>query len=272
MSESAPVNPVVVAYYGLSLGLILFFLLWEDGAPHIPFADARQRRTHVLRNLAMLVLVILFADFVVGQGLLHANSFLNAPPVHWLDGMAWPLPVQIVIAFLASDLLEYAIHNAKHRFGWLWRLHAVHHSDPHLDVSSAVRLHPLEVSIQVASKISLYAMLGLPLWIEGARAVLQNSILFIQHANVTYPAATSRLRWLFVTPDMHRLHHDPAQLGHNYGVIFSFWDRLFRTYRAPRPAGPVAMGLPGHEGEERQSVKGMLFAPFRRPPQVMSNE
>lgn len=263
MPEPASVNLVVVFYYGLFIGLVVFFLLWEEGAPKTPFNNTRQRRKHILRNLGMLGLVILIADFVVGQGLLHANDFLYAPPNILLDGMTWPLPVQLVIALLASDLLEYAIHIASHRISWFWRLHAVHHSDPHLDVTSAGRLHPLEVSIHVASKIGLYALLGLPLWIEGVRAVLQNSLLFIQHANVTYPVAIERLRWLFVTPAMHRVHHDPALLERNYGIVFSFWDRLFQTFQSPESTGPLRAGLPGHGDQDNQSMKGMLLSPFR---------
>jgi sterol desaturase/sphingolipid hydroxylase (fatty acid hydroxylase superfamily) len=256
---------VRVLYFGLFIGVFAFFLQWESAAAKRPFADPHSRRRHVLRNLGMLALVVVIADLVVGEWLLRAYAFLYQPPVIWLDAMALPLPAQIVLGFLASDLLEYGLHVASHRIGWFWRLHAVHHTDAHIDVTTAGRSHPLDVSIYVAAKIGLYALLGLPLWIEGVRALFHNTFLCVQHANVNYPGAVERLRWLLVTPAMHRVHHDQAlpNIDCNYGFIFSFWDRLFGTYRTPGRDDPERLGLAGCEGEAWQDIRGMLVTPIR---------
>jgi len=254
-----------VFYFGLFIGAFLFFLQWESGAARFPFPNNRNRRRHVLRNLAMLVLVVLVADMAIGEGLLHAYTYLYHPPVILLDAMRLPLALQIVLGFLASDLLEYGLHVASHRIGWFWRLHSVHHTDTHLDVTTAGRSHPLDVAVYVVTKIALYALLGLPLWIEGVRAIVHNTLLCVQHANVNYPRAVERLRWLLVTPGVHRVHHDRGRplIDRNFGFIFPFWDRLFGTYVAPGSGRPPEMGLAGHEDEQWQSLWGMLTTPLR---------
>lgn len=119
------VSLVRILYFGLFIGVFAFFLLWESGAARVPFADSETRRRHVLRNLVMLFWVVVIADIVVGEWLLRAYTFLFQPPVVWLRGMDLPLPAQILLAFLASDLLEYALHVASHRIDWFWRLHRV---------------------------------------------------------------------------------------------------------------------------------------------------
>jgi hypothetical protein len=55
---------VRVLYAGTFLGMFAFLLLWESGQPKVEFVTSRARVTHVLRNLVMLFLLVLFADFV----------------------------------------------------------------------------------------------------------------------------------------------------------------------------------------------------------------
>ena len=256
---------VRVFYFGLFIGVFALFLQWETGHPKCLIAESSQRRRHVLRNFSMLGLVILVADLIVGEFLFHAYAFLYQPPVIFLEAMVLPLGMQIVLAFLISDLLEYGLHVASHKIGWFWKLHAVHHTDTHLDVTTAGRSHPLNISIYVVAKLGVYLLLGLPFWIEGLRAIFHNTLLCIQHANVNYPRAIERMRGVLVTPAMHRVHHSNADacMDSNYGFIFSFWDRLFGTYRRPIEGESHRFGLAGCEGEEWQSIKGMLFTPLR---------
>ena len=252
-------------YAGFFFGVLIFLLFWEDSEPLLPFVDRQARRWHRLRNLAMLFWVVLVADILIGQGVFRAQEFLIRPPTHVLDGMSMPLPAQVGLGLLASDLVDYWLHRASHLWSWFWRLHSVHHSDPHLDVTTAARVHPLETSVYIAAKLGLYVLLGLPFWIEGVRAILHNSILFIQHANVTYPRAIEKLGWLLVTPGIHRVHHDTERdrQDSNYGQIFSFWDRLFGTFRPTDLVVSPRMGLTDRRDNSWQTVWGMLATPFR---------
>jgi sterol desaturase/sphingolipid hydroxylase (fatty acid hydroxylase superfamily) len=267
MTEQA--LPVIrVLYEGTFLGLLVFLLLWEGGQAKVEFVTARARITHVLRNLGLFAFVVLLADYVIGQGLVPSSSLLLRTSPFGLALYKSPLFLQVLLAFLASDLLDYGLHRASHRVGWLWRLHSVHHSDSHLDATTALRAHPVEVSLQIVCKVALYAALGLPLWIEGVRSIAHNAFGLFQHANVHFPAWMERLRPVFVTPALHRVHHDVQPTLHdtNFGFIFSFWDRLFGTYSLPAQVSLGRVGLKGYEDEPWQTLSGMLLTPIRRFP------
>jgi|KBSMisStandDraft_5_1062788.scaffolds.fasta_scaffold23795_3 sterol desaturase/sphingolipid hydroxylase (fatty acid hydroxylase superfamily) len=251
-----------IAYYGLMAGTFAFLLLWEDGSPLV--RDMPSRRRHVLRNLALFVCVVAVADGLVGAWLLDIPSRLVITPTGLLTPL--PLAAQLIVAFVVMDLSTYAVHRLFHAQRWLWLMHSVHHSDAEVDVSTSIRHHPVEVAIDVAVKLGLYLLLGLPLWIEAARTLLINPLSMAQHANIAYPAWVERpLRWLLVTPAMHRVHHLPEApaTDSNYGQCFSFWDRIFGTYRAPDPGRAPRFGLANLAGESFQSVSGMLLTPVR---------
>lgn len=250
-----------IAYYGLMAGTFAFLLLWEDGAPLVRGMPSRRR--HVLRNLALFVCVVAVADGLVGAWLLDIPSRLTITP----PGLLTPLPLaaQLLVAFVVMDLSTYAVHRLFHAQRWLWLMHSVHHSDAQVDVSTSIRHHPIEVGIDVAVKLALYLLLGLPLWMEAARTLLINPLSMAQHANIAYPAWVERLLgWLLVTPAMHRVHHLPEApaTDSNYGQCFSFWDRLFGTYRAPDWMQAPRFGLANLAGESFQSVSGMLLTPI----------
>ena len=262
MATNEMLSLLRIAYYGLMAGTFAFLLLWEDGAPLMRGMPSRRR--HVLRNLAMFVCVVAVADGLVGAWLLDIPSRLTITP----PGLLTPLPliVQLLIAFVVMDLATYGVHRLFHAQRWLWLMHSVHHSDAQVDVSTSIRHHPVEVAIDVAFKLALYLLLGLPLWIEAARTLLINPLSMAQHANIAYPPWIERpLRWLLVTPAMHRVHHIPneAETNSNFGQCFSFWDRMFGTYRPADPALPPRFGLANLGGESFQSIAGMLLTPVR---------
>ncbi|MGH8799730.1 MAG: sterol desaturase family protein [Casimicrobiaceae bacterium] len=253
-----------IAYYGLMAGTFAFLLLWEDGSPLVRSVPARRR--HVLRNLALFVCVVAVADGVVGAWLLDIPSRLTVAPPGLLTPLALPLAAQVLVAFVVIDLVGYAVHRVFHAQRWLWLLHSVHHSDSQVDVSTSVRHHPIEVAIDVTLKLGLYLLLGLPLWIEAARTLLMNPLSMVQHANIAYPAWVERtLRWLLVTPAMHRVHHlaEARDTNANFGQCLSVWDRIFGTYRVPDPARAPRFGLDKLHDNAFQSVAGMLLTPVR---------
>lgn len=255
------------AYFGTLIGGYLFFIQWESGRAHRPFADAASRRRHVLRNLGLFVLVVLLADLAFGIGLLNTTSMIQSVPDGLLTRFDLSWPVQLVIGVVAIDLLYYGWHRLSHAVPLLWRMHRVHHSDTHLDVTTATRFHPLEVCVSIALVVSVLLALGIPLWVELARTLIINPLIMAQHANVRFPQSWDRALcgWL-VTPALHRVHHSPLREEHdsNYGQIFSLWDRWFGTLRTG-PASVAEVGVRGLDAERWQSVAGMMLTPFARP-------
>lgn len=250
-------------FLGMLVGSLVFAWLWEDGEPLRPFASRVGRRRHYLRNFAMLVSVVLLADLVIGTWWLGVGERLLDPPSGILTALALPWPLQIAAAFLAVDLYEYALHRLAHRWRPLWLMHAVHHSDPHVDSSTSFRHHPLESAIAITGRVFLYVALGLPLWIEVVRATVANLVLVLQHANVDFPPWVERARFLVATPAVHRVHHDPDRpsIDRNFGQIFTVWDRLFGTWHTPTASAPAEYGLRRLRDERWQTWRGMLATP-----------
>ncbi|MEO8976917.1 MAG: sterol desaturase family protein [Casimicrobiaceae bacterium] len=252
-------------YLGLFAGGLAFAWLCEDGAPLRPFANAAERRRHALRNFGVLLAVFLIADMLVGTWLVRFGEHLMDAPGGLVARWALPVAAQVVIAFVVIDLYEYGFHRLSHAWRPLWLLHSVHHSDLRVDVTTAVRNHPVETSIVFVGRIGVYLVLGLPLWIEVARVIVVNAVLFAQHANVAFPRAIEALRVFLVTPAVHRQHHSPTRplIDRNFGQIFSLWDRAFGSYAEPQSDAPPEYGLARLAGEPYQTVIGILLTPLR---------
>lgn len=245
-------------YFAAFAGCFAFFVAWEASSP--------QRLRHIARNFGLFLLVVFLADGVVGGWIFQVHERLAQVPDGPLSALRHSVPAQIAAGLLVLDLLNYGFHRLCHRVRWLWLIHAVHHSDPQPDASTGLRSHPIEVSIGVAATIVTLTALGLPLWIEGARAILVNPLTLAQHASITLPPRLSRaLGWLIVTPQMHRVHHStaPEEYNTNYGQMFSFWDRLFGTYRKPERMAPRSYGLNPLGADSWQSLFGMTVTPWR---------
>jgi sterol desaturase/sphingolipid hydroxylase (fatty acid hydroxylase superfamily) len=143
----------------------------------------------------------------------------------------------------------------------------VHHSDVEFDVTTGLRFHPGEVLLAQAWKIAVVLALGVP-WIAvlGYEVALSAFTLFA-HANLRLPERLERvLRWIVITPDMHRVHHSVYREEHdtNYGNLLSVWDRLFRTYQAAPREGhrDMRIGLPAYRLPAHQRVMALLGQPL----------
>jgi sterol desaturase/sphingolipid hydroxylase (fatty acid hydroxylase superfamily) len=240
-----------------------FFFTIESGDGALVASTGRWR--HVRRNVAVWLLLLLLTDVIVLGWWLDVPALLTAS-----HGLFTPLHLtpllQLVIGYLLIDVFLYGFHVAMHRVGWLWSLHAVHHSDRELDASTALRYHPVEAAIQYAVLTGVLLLLGIPLWVEGARALIVIPMVLFQHTNHAFPAAVERLLGKFlITPAAHRLHHSlqVEERNSNYGDTLNVWDRLFGTYRAPQDVMPRKYGLRGCDEERWQTVSGMLLTPLR---------
>jgi len=230
-----------------------------------PFFSARTGRfRHGVLNLS----------FGIMNGLLGI-LFLNAVVVVLLDrtqNSGWGLLNQIelpavwefVLAFILFDFWMYAWHRMNHRLIFLWRFHQVHHSDKMMDTTTAFRFHPAEILLSVGARILVLFILGMTFaqlliyeW------VLQTVILF-HHSNVSLPAKLDRvLRWVIVSPNMHRVHHSEIkqETDSNYSSVFSCWDRLFGSFRAC-DYSKIQFGLHQVSTGDSQNVIKIIRSPF----------
>jgi sterol desaturase/sphingolipid hydroxylase (fatty acid hydroxylase superfamily) len=170
-----------------------------------------------------------------------------------------PAIVSIPIVLLLGDLVGYWAHRAFHR-GWLWRVHAVHHSSTRLDWLAAVRGHPLNEILGGIFRALPLLLLGVR---PGAVAAIAPFLVLhaiVLHANVRWDYGP--LRWIVASPAFHRWHHAADARGCNFAGLFPFIDVLFGTYHLPRGEVPARTGVVGEPVPE--SWLGQLVHPFRR--------
>lgn len=188
-------------------------------------------------------------------------GLLNQAPIYF--------PLKFALSVLLLDLLVYWQHRLFHGPRALWRLHAVHHTDLDLDASSGLRFHPGELILSAAIKTAGAALLGAHFLAVGVFEILLNAASIFSHANIALPGPVDRvLRFVLVTPDMHRVHHSPrrAETESNYGFALPWWDRLFGTYRdqPDEPHEKMPLGLDGARVPAELDFSSLLVRPFRR--------
>jgi sterol desaturase/sphingolipid hydroxylase (fatty acid hydroxylase superfamily) len=120
----------------------------------------------------------------------------------------------------------------------------VHHSEEHLNVTSAYRHHWLEAPFKTVAVVAPLTYLFVPVP-EIAAAVYLAGFGLTCFAHMNARIGFGRLSWLLLTPQMHRIHHSrrAEHLDRNFAFIFPFWDVLFGTYYHPGPSEYPATGL-----------------------------
>ena len=166
------------------------------------------------------------------------------------------------------DLAIYLQHVMFHAVPALWRLHRMHHADQEFDVTTGVRFHPVEVLLSMVLKFVVIVAAGAPALAVLLFEIALNATSMFSHSNVSIPLWLDRvLRWIVVTPDMHRVHHSVVvrETNSNFGFNLPWWDRLFGTYRDQPAAGHEAMiiGIEQFRDPAEQRLDHMLTQPFR---------
>jgi sterol desaturase/sphingolipid hydroxylase (fatty acid hydroxylase superfamily) len=174
-----------------------------------------------------------------------------------------------LIAFVALDFAVWLEHVVLHKTTVLWRIHRVHHSDPGVDLTTALRFHPLEILLSMVWKSVVIILLGAPALSVLIFEIVLNAGAMFNHANLRLPPEADRLlRQVIVTPDMHRIHHsvERRETDSNFGFNLSIWDRLFSTYVAQPASGDEAIetGLKAYGRIEPTKLLWSLMLPFRR--------
>ena len=151
-----------------------------------------------------------------------------------------------IASFLLLDLALYFWHRANHSFNSLWMFHKVHHSDRCVNVSTAFRLHGVEVFLTTVVKAAFIVMMGVDTAVLLANEAVVTLFVMFHHTNITFRGE----HWvgrLTIVPYLHRAHHSTERHEHdrNYGAVFSFWDRLFGTFADLEPKELGIKYVPG---------------------------
>lgn len=251
---------------GVFATVFIVMLVWELMAPRRVLTVSKLQRW--TSNLALLllnsiVLRLLFPAAAVG--LAYSVGEMNWGLFNLLSLPVW---LEVIAAVLLLDLAIYLQHLLMHRVPLLWRLHRVHHADLDIDLTTGSRFHTIEIVFSMLVKWLVILLLGPALLAVLVFEILLNGMAMFNHANVRLPRGIDRaLRYLLVTPDMHRVHHSilRRETNSNYGFNLSLWDRFFRTYIDQPERGHDAMtiGIPEfRDVRQVDRLPGMLALPF----------
>lgn len=258
MSDEKVVVLTMMAVNGLCL-----FLLERTVRPSTRHRSERWQ--HIRPNLALTGL-LLAVNFALDRLALAAGVAPGVDGASLLDRAGLPGWANVLLVVVALDGLAYLAHVLMHKLPPAWRFHRVHHSDADVDVTTAFRQHPLETVWRYSFLVAGALALGASTSSVAVYLALSALNAQVEHADVSLPWRVDRLiRMLFSTPAMHRVHHSQAQAetDTNYSNIFSFWDRLFGTYRVPRAGERITCGLEECDAARQRTI-GLLALPFGR--------
>ena len=250
------------------LGILAVMAAWEIAAP--------RRRRDIPRlvrwsnNLGLVVvdtIIVRLAFPVAAVGLAVIAEQRGWGLFNAAGTASWfAVPASLV----ALDLVIYLQHVMFHAVPALWRLHRMHHADLEFDVTTGLRFHPAEILLSMGLKLAAVAALGPPAIAVLIFEVLLNATAMFSHSNIRIPLDLDRwLRWVLVTPDMHRVHHSirTVETNSNFGFNLPWWDRLLGTYRAQPKDGHDAMTIGIEQFRDRRDLRldRMLIQPLLSP-------
>ena len=248
-------------------GLFGLFAFSEWVKPRRPLVASKSDRW--ITNIAIVIIDsiavrLIFQAAAVGVALwaqsrgLGLFNIVDLP--WWLVG---------IVCIVVLDFAVWFSHVLSHKVPIFWRFHRMHHSDRDIDVTTAIRFHPIEIIVSMAYKAAWVIALGAPAWSVIIFEIILNGVAMFNHSNLKLPKALDAIaRQLIVTPDMHRVHHSVIreETDSNYGFNFPFWDKLFGTYIAQPQDGhdKMTIGLPNWQDERPTRLAWSLALPFKK--------
>lgn len=214
----------------LSILSILFFVenIWrcQEQPKNIIKQSYQTNITTLLFNDVVVSALSITTLLTVAQQ--YNGHYAPVTDVDFLRQFAWSL--------ILLDLLLYGWHRMCHTVNWLWMFHKVHHSDLVMNVTTAFRLHVVEVLMTLMVKIGFVVVTGIDAVIITIHELIMAVCVMFHHTNISF----SQEKWLgqvFITPYLHRVHHSVKRKEHdtNYGQLFSLWDKIFNTFKEVVP-------------------------------------
>src|SRR5690606_16112936 len=250
----------------LLVGGITFFWMIENAYPlfHFSYHKIRHAGINIVFTLTTILVNFSLAFLLVQSSQWATTSHFGV--LSWIPD--WPLWSRFLIGLLLLDFIgAWLIHWIQHKVKWMWKFHIIHHTDTHVDTTTANRHHPGESVFRFVFTILATLVAGAPMWLVFAYQSLSVLLSQFNHANIQLPEKLDRIvSLLIVTPNMHHVHHHYRQpyTDTNYGNIFSIWDRLFGTY-IQLDQSRLIYGIDTHLDEkENSNVGNLMRIPFQK--------
>ena len=262
-------NNEIIIRAGSFLAVFILIALWEIRSKRRSLTTSKKVRW--FNNLGITFVNALLVRLVFP--VMAVNMALKAQQSEWglLNNFDLPYWMSFVIGIVALDLTIYLQHVMFHAIPTLWRLHMMHHADLDYDLTTGLRFHPLEIILSTGIKMAVVAALGPPAAAVLTFEIMLNGLAMFNHGNIKLPLKIDRaVRYIIVTPDMHRVHHSVilSETNSNYGFNLPWWDRLFGTYRDQPSKGHNGMtiGLSQFRDSKKLTLPWLILLPFIGDP------
>ncbi len=238
--------------------IIVVLRTWERLAPaekqerfaKATRADVLYTLFHRLGIFHGLVFIALSGFFFGVDSILHDFRFDRLNVESWWPGVTSIPAISFLIYLVLLDFVDYLYHRASHVFNWWWQLHALHHSQTVMTAWSDNRNHILDDIMRAVVMSFVALMFGVSPGQFILLIALSEFLQSWQHANIKTHLGPAK--YLLVSPMFHRMHHavgygheakgKPGVLGGcNFGVLFPWWDMLFRTAIFPKEVYPTGV-------------------------------
>ena len=257
----------------LTILIAVCFMLYllENG---IPFK--KNNRNHLVTNITLTIFTIVLNLLTSAATvlLLDYTTASNFGVLRFFN--PGTLATIIISIFFLDFWAAYLSHVIMHKIPFLWKFHSVHHADTMIDVSSTLRHHPFEIIWRMFFQISGALILGIPFWMLGFYILISVTNGQLEHANISFPEKLEKfLRYFYVTPTTHKVHHSKLRLetNSNYGNLFSIWDRIFKTFRIVAEPKKIEYGLDYVPDEKSSnSLKSLLSVSLKKSTKQESKE
>ncbi len=250
------------------LGWVVFCIavFWVLEGYYRDVKDNYDKARHAKTNFGLLSIVMLIN---VVFGVLTAGVFVWLEHSHFglLNFFQAPIWVELVLSIMVLDLIaQYGVHYLLHKVPWMWRLHMVHHSDKHVDVTTGTRHHPFDFVLREIFALIAVVIMGMPVSFYLFYRILSVLFTYWTHANIALPLNVDMaLSYLIVTPGVHKFHHHRSMpwTDKNFGNILSIWDRLFGTF-VYGDRGAIVFGVDRADHLNDESFTTQIGLPFTK--------
>jgi sterol desaturase/sphingolipid hydroxylase (fatty acid hydroxylase superfamily) len=254
---------------GVFFAILLIMLVLES---YFPARKSRlTKRVRWLGNFSLLILSSVVARLLVPIGVTGIALYGSTQGIGLFNMVNLPSWLSIALSLLLLDLIIYWQHRLFHLVPILWRVHKVHHADSHIDASTGLRFHPIEIVLSIFLKGLAVVVLGVPALAVIIFEIALNGFSLFNHANIRLPRWLERpLRTILITQELHRIHHSQVvkETNSNFGFSVSWWDRIFASYKssAQRSDENLAIGLKTFPANKKNAnLFTLLKIPFHQP-------
>lgn len=256
-------NLELISFLSPLAGVLVFFLIERLTLKDKNNINNRNKTIISLEAMNLVLSVLLSLSVLI-----PLVFFLAPLQIFSFSNLDVPRPISFILSFLFLDFINYIQHVLHHKVPVLWRLHRLHHSDRHMDSLTTFLHHPLEIVSGFILTITFAVIFDVPVIVMTTYALIVGLHSPLTHFRKMIPERIEKyLKFVFVTPNFHRVHHslDMKEGNSNFGGTFVFWDYFFGTVRTKGliDMKNMKLGIDNQQNPDMISMKFFLKNPFK---------